>query len=72
MGKYDQRRGVGKARGQRAAICAHGAAHYHKRCEEYYGERGEGISWDHYLLRDCSSENDGKNSTQTQEVLKWQ
>lgn len=37
-----------------------------KRPEEYYGERGEWISWDHYLLGDCSSE---LNRTHD---LKWQ
>jgi len=35
-----------------------------KRPEEYYGERGEWISWDHYLLGDCSESN-GKNGTAT-------
>lgn len=42
-----------------------------KRPEEYYGERGEWISWDHYLLGECVVENNnGKNSTDDR--LKWQ
>lgn len=40
-----------------------------KRPAEYYGERGEWISWDHYLLGDCSEV--GANSTETNN-LKWQ
>ena len=34
-----------------------------KRPEEYYGERGEWVSWDHYLLGNCTAE--GRQS-------KWQ
>jgi hypothetical protein len=37
-----------------------------KRPEEYYGERGEWISWDHYLLGNCTdSISEGRRS-------KWQ
>ncbi|KAL7447045.1 hypothetical protein ACHAXM_011577 [Skeletonema potamos] len=37
-----------------------------KRPEEYYGERGEWISWDHYLLGNCTdSVTNGRQS-------KWQ
>ena len=36
-----------------------------KRPEEYYGERGEWISWDHYLLGNCT---DPVNERQS----KWQ
>ena len=37
-----------------------------KRPEEYYGERGEWISWEHYLLGDCTEPvNEGTQS-------KWQ
>lgn len=37
-----------------------------KRPEEYYGERGEWISWDHYLLGNCTdSVTEGRQS-------KWQ
>lgn len=43
-----------------------------KRPEEYYGERGEWISWDHYLLGECVGENNGKNSTDGSSSLKWQ
>jgi hypothetical protein len=50
-----------------------------KRPEEYYGERGEWISWDHYLLGKCS-EDDGSGSgvggrlarNGTESNLKWQ
>ena len=43
-----------------------------KNPEDYYGERGEWISWDHYLLGECSSvEGDnGKNGTDIS--MKWQ
>mmetsp|Transcript_20503 Transcript_20503/g.44499 ORF Transcript_20503/g.44499 Transcript_20503/m.44499 type:complete len:229 (+) Transcript_20503:109-795(+) len=40
-----------------------------KRPDEYYGERGEWISWDHYLLGDCSNVTDSGGG---HEVLKWQ
>ena len=55
-----------------------------KRPEEYYGERGEWISWDHYLLGECKSEDientkkgkedgdDGGNNGGSQKILKWQ
>ena len=49
---------------------------YISKCpEEYYGERGEWISWDHYLLSnpdddDISDSNNGKNGTNV--MLKWQ
>ena len=59
-----------------------------KRPEEYYGRRGEWISWEHYLLGECecssgSSNGIGTNSTDTSGggggggrsqdvVLKWQ
>jgi len=52
---------------------------YISKCpEEYYGERGEWISWDHYLLSnpddddndDSSDSNNGKNGTNV--MLKWQ
>ena len=52
---------------------------YISKCpEEYYGERGEWISWDHYLLSnpdddddgDSSDSNNGKNCTNV--MLKWQ
>lgn len=39
-----------------------------KRPEQYYGARGEWISWEHYLLGECA-EGDAKNGTQ---VGKWQ
>ena len=46
-----------------------------KRPEEYYGRRGEWISWDHYLLGSCGEEdgyrNNGKNGTAVS-LLKWQ
>eukprot|EP01082_Thalassiosira_pseudonana_P005896 g5614.t1 g5614 contig2:913544-914167(+) len=44
-----------------------------KRPEEYYGERGEWVSWEHYLLGSleddigCANSTDGK-----QELTKWQ
>mmetsp|Transcript_29614 Transcript_29614/g.61663 ORF Transcript_29614/g.61663 Transcript_29614/m.61663 type:complete len:190 (+) Transcript_29614:114-683(+) len=42
-----------------------------KNPEEYYGERGEWISWDHYLL---GSLDDGKNETDNgkRDLMKWQ
>ena len=51
---------------------------YISKCpEEYYGARGEWISWDHYLLSnpdddddDISDSNNGKNGTNV--MLKWQ
>jgi exonuclease I len=46
-----------------------------KRPEEYYSERGEWISWDHYLLGKCSSSNGGGDGTivnNATEILKWQ
>ena len=45
-----------------------------KRPEEYYGARGEWISWDHYLLGSSSSmNNNSDNSTATVDCnLKWQ
>ena len=48
-----------------------------KRPEEYYGKRGEWISWDHYLLGCCAEEegyrkNGGKNGTEVVSLLKWQ
>ena len=49
---------------------------YISKCpEEYYGERGEWISWDHYLLSnpdddDISDSNNGKTGTNV--MLKWQ
>ena len=49
---------------------------YISKCpEEYYGARGEWISWDHYLLSnpdddDISDSNNGTNGTNV--MLKWQ
>jgi len=51
---------------------------YISKCpEEYYGARGEWISWDHYLLsnpddddNDDISDSNGKNGTNV--MLKWQ
>ncbi|KAL7460794.1 hypothetical protein ACHAXS_001235 [Conticribra weissflogii] len=42
-----------------------------KNPEEYYGARGEWISWDHYLL---GSLDDGKNETDNgrRDLMKWQ
>lgn len=40
-----------------------------KRPEEYYGARGEWISWDHYLL--TTDEDDEKNGTDEQQVTRW-
>jgi hypothetical protein len=34
-----------------------------KRPEEYYGKRGEWISWEHYLLGDCSVASSSSSST---------
>mmetsp|Transcript_5556 Transcript_5556/g.12108 ORF Transcript_5556/g.12108 Transcript_5556/m.12108 type:complete len:236 (-) Transcript_5556:162-869(-) len=42
-----------------------------KRPEEYYGERGEWISWDHYLLGDSSVDNDGGFGGRNSTNLKW-
>ncbi|KAL3801928.1 hypothetical protein HJC23_010272 [Cyclotella cryptica] len=41
-----------------------------KRPEEYYGARGEWISWEHYLLG--SDEEDEKNNTGTRQISKWE
>lgn len=41
-----------------------------KRPEEYYGERGEWISWDHYLLGSLDSNNSTDDGRQ--EIMKWQ
>lgn len=41
-----------------------------KRPEEYYGARGEWISWEHYLLG--SDEEDEKNNTGTRHISKWE
>jgi len=54
-----------------------------KRPEEYYGERGEWISWDHYLLGKCEEEEEEGSSAGdngvgrlkrngTESFLKWQ
>ena len=40
-----------------------------KRPEEYYGERGEWISWDHYLL--VTDEDDEHDGTYEQKMTKW-
>lgn len=40
-----------------------------KRPEEYYGERGEWVSWDHYLL--VTDEDDEKNGTDSKQITKW-
>jgi len=42
-----------------------------KRPEEYYGKRGEWISWDHYLLGDCSVDDEGGVSGRNSTHLKW-
>ena len=40
-----------------------------KRPEEYYGKRGEWISWDHYLL--VTDEDDEKNGTDSEQITRW-
>lgn len=42
-----------------------------KRPEEYYGRRGEWISWEHYLCGECSEE-DSVRRNGTESLLKWQ
>lgn len=42
-----------------------------KRPEEYYSARGEWISWEHYLLGECSDDGDNGGANGT-EVGKWQ
>lgn len=49
-----------------------------KRPEEYYGRRGEWISWDHYLLGECSATVDkngniiAQDEGSSEELSKWQ
>eukprot|EP00984_Skeletonema_dohrnii_P013430 scaffold5570_cov87-Skeletonema_dohrnii-CCMP3373.AAC.6 len=42
-----------------------------KRPEEYYGRRGEWISWDHYLLGSVVEDEVGRRNG-TESLLKWQ
>lgn len=42
-----------------------------KRPEEYYGARGEWISWDHYLLGECIDEEEEEAGSNSTEQLKW-
>ena len=40
-----------------------------KQPEKYYGERGQWISWDHYLL--VTDEDDEQNGTDEQQTTRW-
>ena len=40
-----------------------------KQPEKYYGDRGEWISWDHYLL--VTDEDDEQNGTVGQQMTRW-
>ena len=42
-----------------------------KRPEEYYGARGEWISWDHYLLGECIDEEEEEVGSNSTEHSKW-
>ena len=43
-----------------------------KRPEEYYGARGQWISWDHYLHGECSEEEEEVLGTNSTAHLTWQ
>lgn len=45
-----------------------------KRPEEYYGRRGEWISWEHYLLGSVVEDGEGgvNRRNGTESLLKWQ